>query len=253
MDEQSKLEKIGPEYRGQDLLGLNELYHRAMRDKMISPKGGDSALEIGCGAGLWTRVLCMRYQQVDVVDGSSQLLEQVALENAGAPATLNTHHALIEDFERAPGRAWQHIYMTYLLEHLVDPVAVLRQIGQWLTPDGVLFVAVPNADSLHRVLAFRMGLIQRADELSANDHRVGHRRVYTRPLLREHLQQAGYKITKELSIGLKPFTLKQMEHLPADVCEALATSGDLAPDHGAYLGVQAGRFSPHPAHLNQLD
>ena len=253
MDEQSKLEKIGPEYRDQDLLGLNELYHLAMRDQMIAPEGGDSVLEIGCGAGLWTRLLCKRYQQVDVVDGSSQLLEQVALENADAPATLTTHHALIEDFEPAPDQTWQHIYMTYLLEHLADPVAVLHRIGQWLAPDGILFIAVPNADSLHRVLALRMGLIQRTDELSANDHRVGHRRVYTRPLLRAHSHQAGYQITKELSIGLKPFTLKQMEHLPAEVGKALAASGDLAPDHGAYLGVQAGGFNPQHAPANELE
>ena len=198
MDEQSKLEQISPEYRDQDLLGLNELYHLAMRDQMIAPEGGDSALEIGCGAGSWTHVLCTRYRQVDVVDGSSQLLEQVAADNAGTPATLTTHHALIEEFERAPDQAWQHVYMTFLLEHLVDPVAVLRRIGQWLTLVGILCVAVPNADSLHRELAFRMGLIQRMDELSANDHRVGHRRVYTRSLLRDHLQRAGYKITKEL-------------------------------------------------------
>jgi SAM-dependent methyltransferase len=239
MNERSKLEQIGREYRNQDLLGLNELYHVAMRDHMIAPEGGDSALEIGCGAGSWTRVLCMRYPQVDVVDGSSQLLEQVALVNAGTPAALTTHHALIEDFEPAMDRAWQHIYMTFLLEHLVDPVAALRQIGQWLTPSGILYVAVPNADSLHRVLAFRMGLIPSTDELSASDHRVGHRRVYTRALLRDHLQQAGYKIAKELSIGLKPFTLKQMEHLPANVGRALVASGDLTPDHAAYLGIQA--------------
>jgi len=51
------------------------------------------------------------------------------------------------------------------------------------------------------------------------------------------------------AIGLKPYTLKQMEHLPADVGKALAASGDLAPDHGAYPGVQAGGFNPHPAHV----
>lgn len=239
MNEQSRLEQIGRKYRDQDLLGLNELYHLAMRDQMIASEGGHSALEIGCGAGSWTHVLCTRYQQVDVIDGSSQLLEQVASENAGASAILTTHHALIEEFRPDPGRAWQHIYLTFLLEHLVDPVAVLRRTGKWLMPGGMLFVAVPNADSLHRVLALRMGLIQRTDELSTNDHRVGHRRVYTRSLLRDQLQQAGYRIAKELSIGLKPLTLKQMEHLPANVGEALAVSGDLAPDHGAYLGVQA--------------
>jgi len=86
MDEQSKLEQIGPEYRDQDLLGLNELYHLAMRDQMIAPEGGDSALEIGCGAGLWTRMLCMRYQQVDVVDGSSDRVEAVHTQADGTPS-----------------------------------------------------------------------------------------------------------------------------------------------------------------------
>lgn len=39
MDEQSKLEQIGSEYWDKDLLGLNELYHLAMRDQMIAPGG----------------------------------------------------------------------------------------------------------------------------------------------------------------------------------------------------------------------
>ena len=110
----------------------------------------------------------MRYPQFDVVNGYSKLLEQVAYENAGAPANLTTHHALIEDFERSPGLAWQYIHMSFLLEHLEDPVAALRKIGQWLTPGGILCVVAPNADKLQRVLAFRMGLIQSTDELSGD-------------------------------------------------------------------------------------
>jgi SAM-dependent methyltransferase len=235
----SELETIAPEYHHQDLLGLNELYHLAMRDEMIPADGGDSALEVGCGNGSWTQVLCQRYRRLDVVDGSQQLLTYVATANANAPIKLATHHAAIETFIPAPHQTWQHIYMTFLLEHLLNPVSVLQNIGRWLEPNGKLIVAVPNADSLHRVLAQRMGLIQRTDELSANDRRVGHHRVYTRTLLREHLGQAGFRILSEKSIGLKPLTLKQMENLPADVGRALAASGDLAPEYAAYLGVQA--------------
>jgi len=51
MDERSNLEQIATQYRDQDLLGLNELYHLAMRDQMIASDGGEPALEIGCGAG----------------------------------------------------------------------------------------------------------------------------------------------------------------------------------------------------------
>lgn len=244
MDEYSKLKEIGTTYLAHDLQGLNELYHLAMREQMIVPHGGESALEIGCGAGLWTRALCARYRQVDVVDGSSELIERVIAENANSRAKLTTHHALIESFSPGPHQQWQHIYMTFLLEHLANPVVVLQRISEWLLPHGMLFVAVPNANSLHRVLAHRMGLIKSTDDLSDNDHRVGHRRVYTRQLLYDHLQQAGYVITKEVSIGLKPFTLKQMEQLPVDVAKVLASSGDLVPEYGAYLGVQARVVNP---------
>lgn len=239
MADSSRLESIAAEYRHKDLLGLNELYHLAMRDQMIATEGGDTALEIGCGGGSWTRVLCQRYRRVDIIDGSRQLLEQVVGENAGAPAVLKTHHSVIEDFVPATDQRWQHIYMTFLLEHLEDPVGVLRTIGRWLEPRGKLTVAVPNADSLHRVLAFRMGLIASTEELSANDRRVGHERVYTRALLTAHLQEAGFRIASEHSIGLKPFTLQQMEHLSPEVGLALAASGDLAPQYAAYIGVQA--------------
>jgi SAM-dependent methyltransferase len=239
MTDLSKLETIAAEYHHKDLLGLNDLYHVAMRDEMIPPDGGRSALEVGCGSGSWTRILCQRYEYVDVVDGSQQLLDHVVTENADGSAALVTHHAIIEDFAPVPGQTWQHIYMTFILEHLTNPVSVLREIARWLRPGGKLIVAVPNADSLHRVLACRMGLIQRTDELSANDRRVGHQRVYTLSLLKNHLRQAGFEAVSERSIGLKPLTLKQMEHLPPEVGHALAASGDLVPEFAAYIGIQA--------------
>jgi SAM-dependent methyltransferase len=235
----SKLDAIAPTYRHEDLLGLNELYHLAMRDRMIAPQGGTTALEIGCGGGSWTKVLCERYQRVDVVEGSRDLLDRVVVENGHVRARVVPHHAVIEDFAPPANERWQHIYMTFLLEHLADPVGTLRRIGGWLQDGGRLIVAVPNANSLHRVLALRMGLIQRTDELSENDRRVGHYRVYSRSLLQEQITHAGFRIVVEASIGLKPFTLKQMEHLPSAVGQALADAGDLAPEYAAYIGVQA--------------
>jgi hypothetical protein len=129
--------------------------------------------------------------------------------------------------------------MTFLLEHVEDPVLLLRLARSRLAEDGVLFVAVPNADSVHRVLALRAGLIQSTTELSDNDLRVGHRRVYTQALLREHLRQANLRITVEKRVGLKPLTLKQLGPLPEAVIAALCQSGDLAPANCAYLAAEA--------------
>ena len=49
MDERSNLEQIATQYRNQDLLGLNELYHLAMRDQMIASDGGEPALKSAAG------------------------------------------------------------------------------------------------------------------------------------------------------------------------------------------------------------
>jgi hypothetical protein len=146
---------------------------------------------------------------------------------------------LAEEFLRTAFETWQHIYMTFLLEHVEEPVEVLRLARARLAEDGALFVAVPNADSVHRVLALRAGLIRSTTELSENDIRVGHRRVYTQCLLREHLRKANLRITLEKPVGLKPLTLQQLEMLPGAVIAALCASGDLAPANAAYLAVEA--------------
>ena len=68
--EKERISDIAKIYFCEDLLGLNEQYHLTLRDILIPCYGGKSALELGCGNGLWTKVLCQRYEFVDVVDGS---------------------------------------------------------------------------------------------------------------------------------------------------------------------------------------
>jgi 2-polyprenyl-3-methyl-5-hydroxy-6-metoxy-1,4-benzoquinol methylase len=237
MDEQSRLDSIAPKYSASVLLGINELYHLAIRDTMIPASGGNRALEIGCGGGSWTPVLCDKYKTVDVVDGSQKLLSD--LVSKCKADNLTVHHCLVEQLASESVDRWDHAFMTFLMEHLLEPWAVLSQVRPLIAVGGSLFIAVPNANSLHRVIAQRMGLIEDTTELSDNDHQVGHRRVYTRELLLEHLTQAGFSVEQEWSIGLKPLTLGQMKELPDAVGVELANCGDLAPDYCAYLGLRA--------------
>ena len=237
--ELDRLENISGNYESEKLAGANELYHIYVRDSLIPQEGGESALELGCGKGLWTKVLCERYDSVDIVDGSGALLEKVLLENRNCRANVKTHEALVEDFIQAADSKWQHIYMTFLLEHLHDPVTALRKIKDRLSGDGCLFVAVPNADSLHRIIALRMGMIESTGQLSENDKLVGHRRIYTLKLLREQLTAANFRITEEKTVGLKPLNLGQMEDWSDELVKAFCKSGDLTPDNGAYITMKA--------------
>lgn len=240
-DERERLESVAGRYFSPELAGANELYHLHLRDAVIPAAGGASALEVGCGRGMWTAVLCERYDRVDVVDASATLLAEIRRQNAPKRAAVTIHHALIEDFTPPAGRAWQHIYMTFILEHLQDPVAVLRKLRPLLASGGELIVTVPNARSVHREVAVRMGLIRSVYELSANDRSLGHRRVYSMRTLASLLSRAGYRVVERKFFGLKPLTLRQMEHLPLEVIRACCASADLCGTHGAYLALRAAR------------
>jgi len=152
-------------------------------------------------------------------------------------AVVRTHAHLAEEFLEQAARRWQGIYMIFLLEHLADPIACLHAACGLLEENGRMFLAVPNADSVHRMLAVRAGIIQHQTDLSDSDKLVDHRRIYTRALLHEQIETAGLRITVEKAIGLKPLTLNQLASLPENVIDALCLSGDLVSGNAAYLAV----------------
>ena len=233
------LEKIHKVYFSRVLRGINEKYHQQLRDVIIPPKGGRTALEIGCGAGDWTAVLCQKYRKLDVVEASPSLLKKVLSLKKGAHCQLTAHQVMIENFQPQKNQKWQHIYLTFILEHVQSPIKVLRKVAGLLENNGKLFVAVPSANSFHRELAYRMKLIKTPNELSLNDQAVSHRRVYSNTLLKKSLQAAGFKVDREIPVGLKFISLDQMQQLPKQLVDVLCASGDLAPDHSAYLGLVA--------------
>ena len=234
-------EEIHKVYFSKELRGANEEYHLALREHMLSKVGGSSALEIGVGAGDWSQSLANLYKTLDLVESAPSLLDNADLLSRNKKAVVHCHCSNVEDFMPQPDQKWQDIFMTFLLEHLEDPVSTLKKIKQWLEPQGRLILAVPNANSIHRVLAVRMGLIKKIDQLSDNDIKVGHYRVYTKQLLKKHLKLAGFNLIQMENIGMKHLNITQLDSMPEDVVKILARSGDLCPPYSAYIGVIAMR------------
>jgi len=100
---------------------------------------------------------------------------------------------------------------SHVLEHVDDPVAVMAKARSWVAPGGRLLVLVPNANSLHRLLGVKMGLLSRPDELNEMDRQLAHRRVYDQQLLASHIREAGWSIANTGGAYLKPLSNKQME------------------------------------------
>ncbi|MFN7139995.1 MAG: class I SAM-dependent methyltransferase [Limisphaerales bacterium] len=193
-------------------------------------KGGE-ALEMGCSDGFMTEMLSGLVDQLDVVDGSSNFVEQARRRSL---PNVEFIHSLFEEFK--PSKAYDYVFASYILEHVLEPVEVLRVAHASLKPGGALFVVVPNARAFSRQMALHMGLLKDLKELTKNDHSHGHRRVYDRVTLNRDLQAAGFETINQGGLQFKILADFQLDELIAngtlkkDHLEALYSLGLEYPD-----------------------
>ena len=98
---------------------------------------GTRLLEVGCGVGAVLAVLGQEYPGIKLfgVDIEQKQLDFARghLERAGVEATLRQADALALPF--ADG-SFDHVWMMWLLEHVADPPAALREARRVLVPEG---------------------------------------------------------------------------------------------------------------------
>lgn len=218
--------------------GIEDLQQELSIDVLARTVAGcGRVLELGYGMGRTTRELRRRGVDLEVLEGSP-LLAAAARE---AQPDLVVHEGLFETWT-PPASTYDAILAPHVLEHVDEPRALLARLRDWLVPGGRLVAVVPNAESLHRRLAVRMGLQERLDTLSPRDHLVGHRRVYALDGLRADLESAGLTCREELGWFLKTLPNGMMLDHPEPLLEALFTiSDELSPRMLANIGVVAER------------
>ena len=205
------------------------------REKMLPYVKGPKVLELGCGDGDWTLRMIELFGEAHVVDASTKLLNHVAQAN-GNKVTI--YNSLFEDFTPPHDLRFNTIVATHVLEHVDDPIHVLRRCRQWLAADGTVLIIVPNATSIHRQLAVKMGIQETVYDFSPRDREVGHQRVYDLPALRNDVAQAGYQILVERGLFLKVLPNAMMTEFSNSLLEALADiSEDLPTQWMANIGL----------------
>jgi 2-polyprenyl-3-methyl-5-hydroxy-6-metoxy-1,4-benzoquinol methylase len=180
---------------------------------------GKRALELGPASGYMTKSLVKEFDTIDLVEGSESLLQQIP-----DYPNIRKFCSYFEEFETK--EKYETIIMSHVLEHIEDPVLVLQRIYNWLDADGVFLVSVPNAKSIHRIVAVEMGLLKSVYELNSRDHELGHYRVYDMDSLKSHVKEAGFNIKEVGGIFLKPVSNGQIEqHWTSEMIEGFYKAG----------------------------
>ena len=164
---------------------------------------GARVLDAGAGRGRLVEELRRRGYHAMGIEPSARGAASAAA--AGLPVRA-------ESLAEHEDRGLDAVVLWHVLEHLDDPLAALQHVRDWLTPGGVVLVAVPNPASLQAALAGDAWL-----HWDAPRHRV-------------HLTPAGLRELLDRA-GLSPVHTSHMvlEHNPGGMWMALLSRLGMTP------------------------
>lgn len=190
---------------------------------------GKRALELGSADGQMTKYLVNDFEQLISVDGSKELLDLIPFYNNHTKI-----HSLFEEY--VPDEKFDTIIMEHVLEHVDFPVDLLLRAKEWLSADGIIVIGVPNAFSIHRLVAVKMGLLKTPFELNERDYSLGHQRVYCFDTITEDINKAGLEILYGGGVFFKPLSNGQIEeHWNKEMQEGFYELGKDFPENAAEI------------------
>lgn len=166
-------------------------------------------LELGSFKGDFTKRLTPLFGDITCVEASGEAINYAKRE---LEDKVKFVHSLFEE-AILPIR-YDNIILTHVLEHLDDPVAVLKRINnEWLSETGRLFLVCPNANAPSRQIAVKMSLITHNSAITSSEKEHGHVITYSLDTLERDAKNAGLKVIYRSGIFFKAFANFQWDKL----------------------------------------
>lgn len=167
-------------------------------------------LELGSFKGDFTKRFLPYFNDITCVEASSQAIELAKETLSDKPVQFI--QARFEDVVLT--QKYDNIILTHVLEHIDDPVLVLKRINQeWLSDNGRLFLVCPNANAPSRQIAVKMGLIRNNAAVTPAEALHGHRCTYTLDTLERDATDAGLNVIYRTGIFFKALANFQWDRL----------------------------------------
>ncbi|KWT85310.1 class I SAM-dependent methyltransferase [Candidatus Magnetominusculus xianensis] len=229
-DERDRLDSMGKVFFTEKAMTIDREQMLMVVAESIGYVTGPDVVELGYTDRGWTDTLLERGFNVTTVEGSTENIEY-AKKKYGS--RLNIRHSLFEEF--TSDKRYDSVVMSCVLEHVYDPVVVLKQYKGLLKQDGRIVIIVPNKMSLHRRVGYQLGMIKTYEELAPSDLEVGHRRHYFIDDMLDDIKRAGLTGSFEKGIFLKPLSSDRMKDWPKELLWAFNHMGRLLPEWSAFL------------------
>lgn len=166
-------------------------------------------LELGSFQGNFTKRFLPHFDDITCVEASSDAIE-VAKTKLGN--NVKYIHSMFEDAQ-LPTK-YDNIILTHVLEHIDDPIKVMKRINdEWLSDTGRFFLVCPNANAPSRQIAVKMGLISHNSAVTPGELAHGHRITYTLDTLERDARAAGLNVVHRSGVFFKALANFQWDQL----------------------------------------
>jgi len=191
---------------------------------------GDRVLELGCATGAMTAAFAGEGREIVAVDRAADYL--ATARDRGLEG-VDWQQADFSDTLPATG-VHDHVVLANVLHELDEPEALLAAVAErHLALGGVLHLSLQNPQSLHRLVALEMGLIDDLSAVAANGLKYATRRLYTASELTELAASAGLELIHREGVMLKPLPNAAMNELDPAVLAGFVAAARHLPDHAA--------------------
>jgi SAM-dependent methyltransferase len=103
---------------------------------------GRRVLDMACGEGYGSEVLARGADRVVGVDANPEAHEHARLRYTRQ--NLSFERGMVENYGEAGGPHYDAVVFLQTIEHVQDPVAVLRHFRSLLAPGGAVYLSTPN-------------------------------------------------------------------------------------------------------------
>lgn len=186
-----------------------DVMHHYMLKAFLPYMAKTSLLELGSFKGDFTKRFVDHVDSIMCVEASSNAISEAKNK---LPDKINFLNSRFE--EAQINDRFDNIVMTHVLEHIDDPIEVLKRVNdEWLSDNGKFFLVCPNANAPSRQIAVKMGLITHNSAVTPAEEEHGHRCTYTLDTLERDAKAAGLKVVKREGIFFKALANFQWDRL----------------------------------------
>ena len=205
----------------------------------------DNILEIGCGTAPFFLDF-KNYKRMVISEPGESFVENARTLAKSEDKEIRVIRGFLEETVNeitSFGISFDFIILISVLHELDEPQKMLEAIRKLCSGDTVVHINVPNANSLHRLIAAEAGMISDVHDQSEQMLKMQRRRTYDMDLLTDEVRRADFKVADKGSYFVKPFTHFQMQQcidagiIDDRVIEGLEKLVKYMPQYGAGIYV----------------